>query len=61
MENNYFVTIDGDIISSNITQSEAIKIGKKRFLNGCNIGIGKTKIVNGQKKYTLLPLYFYLD
>jgi uncharacterized membrane protein len=57
---NYFVTINGDIISRNLRKKEAIQKAKS-LTNSFNIGIGKIKCINGKKKYILLPANFYFN
>lgn len=51
---NYFVTIDGIVIASNLTKEQAIRLLIKK--NKSNSGVGYNK----KGKYKLLPLHFYL-
>ena len=61
---NYFVTVGGIEVISNLTKKQAINYGNKEYKkhpeNGTlNIGIGKVKIKKGKFVYTCLPLHFY--
>ena len=56
MEKNYFVTSDKFVIADNITKKDAIKAAKKA--DGF-VGIGRYKIIKGEKMYNHLPACFY--
>ena len=55
---NYFVTIEGIEVKSNLKKEQAIKSGKLLSESHSNIGIGKRKF--NHKGYTLLPLHFFI-
>lgn len=59
---NYFVTIDGLEVASNLTKMHAIYTANKKFeetKSTLRIGIGKVKYVKGKKIFTCLPMHFY--
>lgn len=59
---NYFVTVDGNEILSNMTKTQAINAAKKEYekiQSTLRIGIGKIKYVKGKRFYTCLPMHFY--
>ena len=56
MEKNYFVTSDKFVIADNLTRIEAIKKAKK---SDGFVGIGRYKIIKGEKMYNHLPACFY--
>ncbi len=61
---NFFVTVDGVDIASNLTKQQAINVAIKKYeekKSTLRIGIGKVKWVNGKKMYTLLPMHFYVS
>lgn len=62
---NFFVTVNGDIIASNLSKKKAINIAIMEQKNSpelcsLNIGIGKTKYKDGKKMYSLLPYNYYI-
>jgi len=64
---NYFVTVDGVEIASNLSKSSAMKRAANKHrsdpkLGGIQIGIGRIKMKRGKRVYTLIPyLYFNED
>ena len=56
MKKDYFVTSDFIVIADNVTKKDAIKAAKKA--DGY-VGIGKYKVINGEKMYNQLPACFY--
>lgn len=60
---NYFVTVDGIEVLSNLTQAQAISRAKKeyeRVKSTLKVGIGRVKYVKGEKMYSCVPMHFYL-
>jgi uncharacterized membrane protein len=63
---NYFVTVGGVDITQRQSKDEAIATAKKEYAKApekgtLNIGIGKTKYMNGKYVYNLLPMHSYLN
>lgn len=59
---NYFVTIDGLTVVSNLTKLQAINTAKKKYeetKSTLRVGIGRIKHVNGRRMFTCLPMHFY--
>lgn len=59
---NYFVTIDGLEVVSNLTKVQAINTANKKYeetKSTLRVGIGKIKYVKGKRMFTCLPMYFY--
>jgi uncharacterized membrane protein len=58
---DYFVVVKGKTISQNVNKKNAIERAKKEYDKGnTDVGIGRTKIINGKYMYKLLPLYFFV-
>lgn len=63
--NNFFVTVNGNVIASNLNKKQAVNIAIREQNNDpelciLSIGIGKTKYKDGKQMYTLLPYNFYI-
>ena len=59
---DYFVTVDGVEVLSNLTKLQAIRTANKRYKAikcTLRIGIGKIKYVKGERVFTCLPLHFF--
>ncbi len=59
---NYFVTVDGLEIASNLKRAEAMSTAYKMYKetkSTLRIGIGKVKYVEGERVFTCLPMHFY--
>lgn len=62
---NFFVTVNGNVIASNLDKKQAVDIAIKEQNNDpefcyLNVGIGKTKIKDGKQMYSLLPYNYYI-
>lgn len=62
---NYFVSVQGKIISNNLEKQQAIDLAVKEHdkntkLGGIQIGIGRIRWKNRQKVYIMLPYFYYL-
>lgn len=60
---NYFVTVDGEDIKSNLTKKQAIKIANEKYKeikSTLRIGIGNFKYKKGKKMYVIFPMHFYI-
>lgn len=63
--NNFFITVNGYVIASNLSRKKAINIAIREQNNDpelciLNIGIGRTKYKDGEKMYSLLPYNYYI-
>ena len=59
---NYFVTVDGLEVASNLTKIQAMNTANKKYeetKSTLRIGIGKIKYVKGNRVFTCLPMNFY--
>ena len=59
---NYFVTVDGLEVASNLTKRQALNTAKKKYeetKSTLRVGIGKVKYVKGKRMYNCLPMFFY--
>ena len=59
---NYFVTVDGFKVKSNLTKEQAIDIANKEYekvQSTLRVGIGKIKYVKGVRMTTCSPMCFY--
>ena len=57
---NYFVTVNGEVISYKLTKEKAINLAKEKYESTqytMAVGIGRMK---PNRNYTLLPLHFFL-
>lgn len=60
----YFVTVNGLEIASNLSKTQAINLGNKKYKetkSTLDIGIGRLRYRNGKKIYTCIPIHFYND
>ena len=57
---NYFVTVNGFKVATGLTLEKAISIAKTKYDHSNQVGIGRTKRINGQVFYTCFPLHFYI-
>lgn len=63
--NNFFVTVNGNVIASNLSKKQAVDIARKEQNNDpelcyLNVGIGRTKYKDGKQMYSLLPYNFFI-
>ena len=59
---NYFVTVDGLEVASNLTKIQAINTTNEKYKetkSTLRIGIGKIKYVKSKRMFTCLPMHFY--
>jgi hypothetical protein len=59
---NYFVTVDGLEVASNLTKTQAINIANKKYeetKSTLRVGIGKIKYIKGNRMFTCSPMHFY--
>lgn len=61
---NYFVTVDGCEIKSNLTKKQAINTANQMYeetKSTLKVGVGKIKYKNGKRVYTLLPMHLITE
>jgi hypothetical protein len=64
MSQNFFVTVEGEEVTSNLSKDAAVALAKKEYdkvKSTLSVGVGRFRYVKGVKVYTLLPLHFFTD